>query len=87
MSTENKKGAEVGNVLIWRDEKFGHHRYFEVLGIYLGGENTESLIELRSLGEKPGYDGDNERATTFVPECLTRSLELRASLGEMLQQG
>jgi len=73
-----------GNVLIYRDEKFGHHRYYEVLGVYLGSVNEESIVELRSLGEKPGHDGETERPTTFVPECLTRHLEVRESLAELM---
>ena len=69
-----------GNVLIFKDEKFGHHRYWEVVGIYLGSVNEESLIELRSIGSKPGHDGDTLRSTTFVPECLTRNLIVAESI-------
>ena len=78
------QSIEVGNVLICRDDKFGHHRYFEVLGVYLGSVNEESLIELRNLGEKPGHDGDTLRPTTFVPECMTRNLEVRSSAAELV---
>jgi hypothetical protein len=74
-----------GNVLIYRDVKFGHHRYWEVLGVFLGGENEESLIELRSLGEKPGFGDEITRATTFVPECLTRQLEIVENLDALLK--
>jgi len=74
----------VGNVLIYRDEKFGVHRYWEVVGIYLGSVNEESIIELRSISEKPGHDGETLRATTFVPECLTRQLEVRESIAELI---
>ena len=74
---------EVGNVLIFRDEKFGHHRYWQVLGVFLGGENEESLIEMRSLGEKPGFAEESTRPTTFVPECLTRNLEVVHSVADL----
>jgi hypothetical protein len=67
----------VGNVLVYRDEKFGVHRYWEIVGVYLGSLVEESLIELRSISEKPGHDGEILRPTTFVPECLTRNLEER----------
>lgn len=75
---------KVGNILIFRDEKFGHHRYFEVVGVFLGGENEESLIQLRSLSEKPGFDGLAHRETNLVPECLTRQLEVRENLTELV---
>lgn len=78
---------QVGSILIYRDDKFGINRYWEVLGIYLGGETEESLIELRSISEKPGHDGDTLRPTTFVPECLTRHLELAESVDALFSAG
>lgn len=68
----------VGNVLVYRDEKFGVHRYWEIVGVFLGGLDTESLIELRSISERHGHDGETPRPTTFVPECLTWHLEERS---------
>jgi hypothetical protein len=75
---------EPGNVLIYRDDKFGHHRYYEVLGVFLGGEESESLVELRSLGEKPGYGGGAVQLSTVVPEVLTRHLERRDSIASLI---
>ncbi len=61
----------VGDLIFWRDEKFGKHRFWEVQGVYLGGEEQESLIELKNLLEKPGVPGRTGNATTtFVPEPL-----------------
>lgn len=76
---------QVGNVLIYRDRNFGHHRYFEVLGVYLGSVNEESLVELRSIGEKPGHNGDTLRPTTLVPECLTWQMEIVQSVTELIK--
>jgi len=56
-----------------------------VLGVFLGGENEESLIELRSLGEKAGWADEMLRPTVFVPECLTRSLEVKDNLEAMMR--
>lgn len=75
---------EVGNVLIWRDERFGNHRYYEVVGIFLGGQNEESLIEIRSLGAKPGWADEMIRPTTFVPEFLVRTLEVKPNIQALL---
>lgn len=64
-----------GDILLWRDEKFGAHRAWKVLSVLLGGEGHESLIEMQSMFEHPGSDTNGERVkTVLVPECLTRSL-------------
>lgn len=65
-----------GDIIFWRDEKLGHHRFWEIKGVFLGAVGQESLIELRSLTEKAGdtYGGLHE--TTFVPEPLLRNAAL-----------
>lgn len=63
----------TGDLIVWRDEKFGHHRFWRVEGIYLGAEGQESLIELRSMTERPGASGAGRHETTCVPEPLLRN--------------
>lgn len=65
----------VGDILLWKDEKFGCHRAWRVVSVLLGAENTECLIEMESMFERPGMDTDGKRMTTVLaPEVLTRSL-------------
>lgn len=67
----------VGDILLWRDEKYGQHRAWRVVSVLLGATNTESLIEMESMFERPGMDTDGKRMTTvLVPEVLTRSLTI-----------
>lgn len=67
----------VGDILLWRDEKFGRHRAWRVVSILIGAENTESLIEMESMFERPGADADGKRmVTVLVPEVLTRGLTI-----------
>ena len=66
---------QTGDIIFYRDTKFGHHRFYEVQGVFLGGVGQESLVELKSLTEKPGLvtaDGVL-MPTSFVPEPLLRS--------------
>lgn len=69
--------ANVGDILLWRDEKFGRHRAWRVVSVLLGAENQESLIEMESMFERPGFDTDGKRiVTVLVPEVLTRHLTI-----------
>lgn len=63
-----------GDIIFWRDEQFGHNRFWEIQGVFLGAEGQESVVEIRSLTEKPAHSGEaREHPTTFVPEPLLRS--------------
>ena len=64
----------VGDVVYYRDEKCGCHRFYEVLSICLGGTGQEGLIELQCLNETPGHDVNGKLIeTTWVPEPLLRN--------------
>lgn len=66
-----------GDIVLWRDDKFGKHRFWEIQGVYLGCEGQEGLVELRNLTETPGVPGRTGNAvTTFVPEPLLRDLTI-----------
>jgi hypothetical protein len=66
----------VGDILLWRDKKFGHNRAWEVESILLGAEGVEGLIRLRPMFYKGGSDEDgNRQETVLVPECLLRDCE------------
>lgn len=65
----------VGDILLWRDDKFGVHRAWRIEAVLLGGQDQEGLIELRPMFMRPGIDTDGKaRETTLVPEVLTRGL-------------
>lgn len=71
-----------GDLIFWRDDKFGKHRFWQVEGVYLGCDGQEGLVELRNLFEKPGVPGRaGNAATTFVPEPLVRNMPLYAPVG------
>lgn len=62
-----------GDLVFWKDEKTGNHRFWEILGVYLGCVGQEGLVELKNLCEKPGVPWRTGGAeTTFVPEPLIR---------------
>lgn len=62
-----------GDIVFCPDEKFGHHRFYRIEGVFLGGEGHQSLIEVRSLTEKTGSAyGKEATETTLVPEPLLR---------------
>ncbi len=63
-----------GDLLMYRDDKFCHHRFYEVRGVFLGGVGQESLVELASLTETPGTADASGRPvkTSLVPEPLLR---------------
>lgn len=66
-----------GDIVMWRDEKFGKHRFWEIEGVYLGAEGQEGLVELRGLNYAPGVSGPGRtHTTTFVPEPMLRSLTI-----------
>ncbi|SDQ98630.1 hypothetical protein SAMN05519103_00313 [Rhizobiales bacterium GAS113] len=62
-----------GDIVFWRDDKFGHHRFWEILGVFLGAEGQEGVIELKSLNYRPAHSHvARVHETTFVPEPLLR---------------
>lgn len=62
-----------GDIIYCPDDKFGVHRFYRIEGVFLGGIGQQSLVELRSLTEKPGgADTSSPIETTFVPEPLLR---------------
>jgi hypothetical protein len=67
-----------GDIVFWRDDRFGKHRFWEIQGIYLGAEGQESIVELKNLLEKPGRVSGHTTAFThtFVPEPLLRHLAI-----------
>lgn len=66
--------AKPGDIIFWRDEKFGHNRFWEIQGIHLGGEGCESLVEIKSLTEQPGSAHGARIGRTYVPEPMIRNL-------------
>lgn len=68
-----------GDLVFYRDGRFGIHRVWEVSANCLGGDGQEGLVGLRSLVERPGQDEDgNRHDTAWVPECLLRDAEVFA---------
>ena len=64
----------VSDIVMFYDDQFGKHRFWEIQAICLGAEGQEGVIELRSLSESPGRGADGTiHDTTFVPEPLLRS--------------
>lgn len=66
-----------GDIVMWRDEQFGHHRFWEIQAICLGAEKQEGLVRLVSLTENAGRDEHGEKhLTTVVPEVLLRNVTI-----------
>ncbi|MGL5447543.1 MAG: hypothetical protein ACRDBL_09560 [Rhabdaerophilum sp.] len=67
---------DVHDILEWRCPTYPHvvHRW-RVVGIHIGAERQESLIEAESITHEPGWTGLWEHhPRVFIPEPLTRSL-------------
>jgi hypothetical protein len=65
-----------GDIVLWRDKKFGVNRAWEVQACNYGALGQEGLIELKAMFETPGRDVHGTlRETVVVPECLLRDLE------------
>lgn len=65
-----------GDIVVWRDRGL-RSRFWEIMGVFLGGVGQESVIELKSMTEAPAYSGEEqEHTTTFVPEALLRDAEI-----------
>jgi hypothetical protein len=67
----------VGDLLMWRDAKFGHDRVWKVEAILLGAEGVDGMVRLRPIFDAPMAQDENGNRpeTLLVPECLLRSLE------------
>jgi len=62
------------DIVMYRDDRFGCHRFWEVQSVCLGGLGQEDVIELLNLTEKPAFHPSENVVlkTTFVPEPLLR---------------
>ena len=68
-----------GHILEYRCPKFGLMFQWRVLGIFLGAEGQESLIEVEAIFMDPGQDSSGlPYKRLLVPEPMTRSLTLVA---------
>lgn len=66
-----------GDIVVWRDRRFGRNRVWEIQGCFHGALGQESVIELKSLTERPAHSYETqEHPTTFVPEPLLRGAEI-----------
>lgn len=67
----------VGDMIIWRDAKFGHNRAWEVESVLLGGEGVDGLVRLRPVfdGVLAADEHGQRHETVLVPECLLRGCE------------
>lgn len=64
-----------GDIVFVEDNRFGCHRFYRIEGCFLGAAGHQSVIELRSMTEKPGSAYGRELPpTTMVPEPLLRGL-------------
>lgn len=63
-----------GDIIVFSPARVGAARFYKVLGVFLGAEGQESLVELVSMTERPGsVPGKQTMHTTFVPEPLLRN--------------
>lgn len=67
---------KVGDIAMWRDEQFGHHRFWQIRGVFLGAKGQEGLVQIESLTEKPGAAFGNVMPVLYVPEPMLRCLSI-----------
>jgi hypothetical protein len=66
-----------GDIVLLRDRETGYNRMWEIQGCFHGALGQESVIELKSLTERPAHSYETqEHPTTFVPEPLLRGAEI-----------
>lgn len=65
-----------GDLLEYRCPRFGIVWQWRVEGVHLGGLHQESLIELRSIHLSPGYGIHKAHETMWVPEPMTRAMDI-----------
>ena len=74
-----EKRAAVGDILEYRCPNFGIVWQWRVLSVCLGAERQESLIELQPIMAKAGRSVNGVEVTSWVPEPLTRHLDIYRS--------
>lgn len=63
----------VGDIYMYRDDKYGRHLFWEVEAVMIGDAGQESLVRLRTLNCTPGRDEHGEiQETSLVPEPFLR---------------
>ncbi len=68
---------KVYDLIVYWDNQYGHHRIWQVKSICLGALGQESLVELKSLTEKPGICTESRtHYTTWVPEPILRQFPI-----------
>lgn len=64
-----------GDIVVWKDAKFGHHRIWTIESFLYGSTKQESLVRLTSLSHSAGNDENGqEQSSVLVPEVLIRGL-------------
>ena len=67
----------TGDLVLFRDKKFGHHHLYEVRAVVIGIAQQESIVTLVSLTHNAGRRNDGTPALFMdVPEVLLRSAEV-----------
>lgn len=75
-----------GDILVWKDQKFGIDRRWRVVGVFHGALGQESLIEMENITERPGWTGEWEwHPRVFVPEVLTRDLTVEPPIADEIE--
>lgn len=62
-----------GDIIFYHDINAEMSRMWRVLGVFLGGEGQENLIELAPIGVKYGEAYGKTQTSCFVPETFVRS--------------
>jgi hypothetical protein len=68
---------QVGDLLEYRCPNFGILWQWRILGIYLGATKQEGLIEVATVMQRAGTDGQGRTYDLMmVPEPMTRTLDV-----------
>ena len=70
------KILNVNDILEYRCPNQGLVWQWRVMSISLGGKNQESLIEIKPLTNTAGLSHQGPMPTTWVPEPMTRTLDV-----------
>ena len=68
---------QAGDILEYRCPKFGILWQWRILGIHLGATKQEGLIEVATVMQRAGTDGQGRTYDPMmIPEPMTRTLDV-----------